>query len=109
MVPDLVQSGQQNGGGINYELSWPLHRSFLGDMMGGVMFNNWVMQAYKNNIVADSELANVAAGTGVYTVDAGGATFITGSSRAGFASLIPFRVASAPASLKASSLESTSW
>lgn len=79
MVPDLVQSGQQNGGGINYELSWPLHRSFLGDMMGGVMFNNWVMQAYKNNIVADSELANVAAGTGVYTVDAGGATFITGS------------------------------
>jgi len=79
MVPDLVQSGAQAGGDTNYEMSFPLPRAFLDQMMGGAMFNNWVQKAYKNNIVADTEVAGVSSGTGIYTVDAGGTAFIVGA------------------------------
>lgn len=78
MVPDLIQASQQNSGDVNFELSFPLARTFLDQMIGGAMFNAWSMLPYKNNVVADTELANVAAGTGIYTIDAGGATFLAG-------------------------------
>lgn len=76
MVPDLVQTSAQNAGDVNYEMSYPLERSFIGDMFGGGLFNTWTNLPYKNNIVADTEVAGVSSTTGIYTVDANGATFL---------------------------------
>lgn len=78
MVPDLIQSSAQNAGDANFELSYPINRSFLDDMIGGGLYNTWTQLPYKNNITSDSELANVGSGTGVYTVDANGTNFKVG-------------------------------
>ncbi len=41
MVSDLVQTGAQVSGDVNIELSHPVDNSFLGDMLGAVLFNTW--------------------------------------------------------------------
>ena len=77
MTTDLIQSNAQCSGDLNYEMSYPLQRSFIDQMIGGALFNSWTCLPYKNNITADTEIAAVAI-SGVYTVDAGGASFIAG-------------------------------
>lgn len=76
MVKDLIQSGAQNVGGLNFEFSYPIYRTYHDHFMEAALFSSWVNTPTKHNIVADTEVANVAAGTGVYTIDADGATFI---------------------------------
>lgn len=77
-IPDLIQVAAQDAGDINFELSYPLQRTFFDELLASTMLNTWTNTPFKHNIVADTELANVAAGTGVYTVDAGGTTFLAG-------------------------------
>lgn len=75
MVADLIQVGAQNNGPLNFEQSFPLYRTYHDDFIAAALYASWTNTPTKHNIVADTEVANVGAGTGVYTIDAGGASF----------------------------------
>jgi len=77
-IPDLIRTNASNGGDIGFELSHPLQPSFLDQFISASLYNNWTLAPEKFNVVADTAIANVAAGTGVYTLDAGGASFVLG-------------------------------
>lgn len=77
MITDLIQSNASCAGDLNYEMSYPVQRSFLDQMIGGGLFNSWTALPYKNNVTAASEITSVAA-SGVYNVASGGTSFISG-------------------------------
>ncbi len=77
MTTDLIQSSAQNSGDINFEMSYPLQRTFLDQMIGAALFNSWSCVPYKNNVTAASEITS-AASSGVFNVASGGAAFIAG-------------------------------
>jgi hypothetical protein len=74
MVGDLIKVDQDMLGGVNFEMSYGNVDPFLESMM----FSAWVLTPEKINVTADTSIADLVAGTGVITVDAGGTNFKVG-------------------------------
>ena len=78
MNVDPVKINENNSGGINYQLSFPVDESPLSEMFRSMMFNPWVNTPYRDNDgLADSIITGVAATGGIITVVTGVA-FVAG-------------------------------
>lgn len=78
MNVDPVKINENNSGGINYQLSYPVDESPLSEMFRSMMFNAWNNTPYRDNDgAADSVITGVAATGGVITVVTG-AAFVVG-------------------------------
>lgn len=72
MVPDHIPVGAQNAGDINFELSYPLDRTFFSDFLEMALFSSWVNSAQRANLLnTTDEITNVTAASGTVTVSNG--------------------------------------
>lgn len=78
MVTDLVQVGAVNAGSINWELSFPLTRTFFSDFLESALYNAWTLAPEKFNVTADSSITDAGTVANTYAVDAGGTAFVLG-------------------------------
>lgn len=78
MNSDLIQSSARNNGGLNFEMSYPLYRTFFDEFLAAAICADWTNTPVKHNITSGNEISAVAAGTGVLTVNSGGTSFIAG-------------------------------
>ncbi len=78
MNADPVKINENNNGGINYQLSFPVDESPLSEFYRSMMFNPWMNTPYRDNDgTADSVITGVAATGGIITIVTG-AAFVTG-------------------------------
>lgn len=77
-VADLIQNGAQNAGNIDFEMSFPTVRSFLGDFIGAAFFSDWVSTPEFFNLTADSTITDAGTTANTYQVASGGASVVTG-------------------------------
>jgi len=74
MMDDPIQVMKESSGGINFELSFPQDETPLSELYRSAFFNPWVNTPQRDNDgSADSAITDVAAATGVVTVEAGDA------------------------------------
>ncbi|AEI71103.1 hypothetical protein [EBPR siphovirus 3] len=87
MNADPIMVGQDSSGAINFELSYPHPNTFLGDVLAGVVFSDWLNTAERDNDgTADSVITAVTDTTDVYTVTTGAAFVVNNLLKAsGFA------------------------
>jgi hypothetical protein len=78
MNADPILVGNQSGGGINFELSFPPDKSLMSELLCSTFFADWVNTPFRDNDgTADSVITDVAASGGVVTVVTG-AAFVAG-------------------------------
>lgn len=70
-VPDLIQTGAATQGDVNIELSYPLHGTFISVALEAALFGAWQNTNQRYNAVADTDITDVASGTGTVTVSNG--------------------------------------
>lgn len=76
---DLVQVGAQNGGDLNFELSYPDTRSFHGEFMAAALYSSWLeTPEFANWATADSNVTDAGTVANTYAVAAGGTAVIAG-------------------------------
>jgi len=78
MSSDPIKVNEQNQGGINFELSYPVDNSPFSDFLQSLMYNAWQNTPQRDNDgTADSVITGVADTTDVVTVTTGDA-FVAG-------------------------------
>jgi len=78
MNSDPIKVGESIGGGVNFELSYPVPSSFLAEGLASAMQNDWVDTPTRDNDgTADSALTDVAS-TGSAVTCVTGAAFVVG-------------------------------
>lgn len=79
MMSDPIKVNEQNQGGVNVELSFPVDNSPLSDWMRSAMYNTWVnTPVFDNDGTADSVLTGVVDSTDTFSVASGGASCVAG-------------------------------
>lgn len=72
MNADPIKTNETIGGGINFELSFPVADSPMSDLIASLFFNDWVNAPFRDNDgTAGSKITGVAATGGVITVVTG--------------------------------------
>lgn len=78
-LPDIVQIAESSAGDLNFELSFPETRTFLGEFFSAAMFSSWLdAPEIANWATADSNVTDAGTTASTYAVAAGGASFIAG-------------------------------
>lgn len=70
MIADLVQTGAQNSGDINFELSFPAKRTFFDQFMGAGLFSDWIDTAEKFNVTSDTSITDAGTTANTFAIDA---------------------------------------
>lgn len=79
MNADPIKVNENNSGGINIELSYPVDNSPLSDFIRSVMFNTWVNSpTFDNDGTADSVVTDAGTVANTYAVVSGGASAVVG-------------------------------
>ena len=71
MVPDLVQTGAQNSGDLNFELSYPIAYTFCDEFIAAALLGAWVNTNERTNFESTTQLSGLVGATGVLTVTTG--------------------------------------
>jgi hypothetical protein len=78
MVSALVQTGAQNGGDLNFELSFPAARTFLDQMFGSALAAQWTNTPEFFNLTADATITDAGTVANTFAVVSGGTAMILG-------------------------------
>lgn len=78
-LPDVIITNAASAGDLQFEVSYPVTRSFLGDMLAASLYSSWAeTPLFENWATADSNITDAGTVANTYAVPSGGTAVVAG-------------------------------